>query len=481
MFFSYKYSKIIIESKSKEKSMAKYFLAVDIGASSGRHILGSVQDGKLVLEEVYRFTNGMTKKNGSLCWDTDALLASVIEGIKECSKLGKIPSYMAIDTWGVDFALLDGNGELIGDTVGYRDSRTDGMDKYVEELISDAELYAHTGIQKQVYNTIYQLMSLKVNKPEELERAEYLLMIPDYLGYRLTGVMHQEYTEASTTGLLDAKNGEWDMELIERLGYPKKLFGKLSMAGETVGQLKADIAEYVGYDLTVVHAPSHDTASAVLAVPAANDDFLYISSGTWSLMGTENPVANLGDKAREFNFTNEGGYDKRYRFLKNIMGLWIIQSIKREAEKYSFPELSVMARAVGDTEARIDVNDKAFLAPENMTEAIKKWCGRPDMPLDELLCCVYHSLAESYADTVRELEECYGVSYKSLHIVGGGSRDAFLNELTAHKCGLEVIAGPTEATAIGNIICQMLACKDIGSVKEARALVAYSFDVTHFN
>ena len=270
-------------------------------------------------------------------------------------------------------------------------------------------------------------------------------------------------------------------ELIEKLGYPTKLFGKLSMPGDELGRLKSDIAEYVGYDITVVHAPSHDTASAVLAVPADKDDFLYISSGTWSLMGTENLEANLSDKAREFNFTNEGGYERRYRFLKNIMGLWIIQSIKKEAEIYSFPELSVMARAVGDTDARIDVNDKAFLAPENMTETIRAWCGRPDMPLDELLCCVYHSLAECYAETARQLAECYGTSYKALHIVGGGSRDAFLNELTAKKCGLEVIAGPTEATAIGNIVCQMLACGDIASVKDARALIAYSFDVTQFN
>ena len=461
--------------------MEKYFLAVDIGASSGRHILGSVQNGRLVLEEIYRFPNGMTKKNGSLCWDTDALFASVVEGMRECAKIGKIPEFMAIDTWGVDFALLDGEGNIVGDTVGYRDSRTDGMDKYVEALIPAEQLYALTGIQKQLLNTIYQLMALKVNKPEELDRAEHMLMIPDYLGYRLTGVMHQEYTEASTTGLLDAKRCEWDMELIERLGYPAKLFGKLSMPGDELGRLRSDVAEYVGYDLTVVHAPSHDTASAVLAVPADKDDFIYISSGTWSLMGTENLEANLGDKAREFNFTNEGGYERRYRFLKNIMGLWIIQSIKKEAQIYSFPELSVMARAVGDTNARIDVNDNAFLAPENMTEAIRAWCGRPDMPLDELLCCVYHSLAECYADTARQLEECYGTSYKALHIVGGGSRDAFLNELTAKKCGLEVIAGPTEATAIGNIVCQMLACKDIASVKDARALVAHSFDVTHFN
>jgi len=461
--------------------MIKYFLAVDIGASSGRHILGSVQNGKLVLEEVYRFPNGMVNKNGVKCWDTESLFKSVTAGLKECARIGKIPTCMAIDTWGVDFALLDANGKLIGDTVGYRDSRTDGMDESVESIISKDELYARTGIQKAIINTVYQLMYLKKNKPDELFSAEHLLMIPDYLNYLLTGVIHQEYTDASTTGLLDAHSGEWDLELIERLGYPTKLFGKLSMAGETVGALKAEIAKEIGYNLTVVHAPSHDTASAVLAVPASTDRFLYISSGTWSLMGTESFTPNRTDKAREFNFTNEGGYEKRYRFLKNIMGLWIIQSIKKEAEKYSFGELSDMARAVGDVDERIDVNDNAFLAPDSMTEAIRAYCKRPDMPLDELLCCVYHSLADSYAATARQLEECYEVKFGALHIVGGGSRDSFLNELTAKKCGLPVIAGPTEATAIGNIAAQMLSLGDLKSVSDARKLVYDSFELNSFD
>lgn len=457
--------------------MKNYYLAVDIGASSGRHILGSIENGRIVLEEIYRFKNGMIQKNGMRCWDHESLFENVVEGMKQCVKLGKIPTCMGIDTWGVDFALLDEKDQIIGDTVGYRDSRNEGMDALVEAMIPPEELYARTGIQKQIFNTIYQLMAVKTKTPEQLERAKTLLMMPDYLNFRLTGVKHQEYTNATTSGMVNVKTGEWDMEIVRRLGYPEHLFGTLSMAGDEVGTLSQEIAEKVGYNLTVLHAPSHDTASAVLAVPISSENALYISSGTWSLMGTESVEAIVGDMARRFNFANEGGYEKRYRFLKNIMGLWIIQSIKAEAEKYSFGELCDMARAVGDTDARIDVNDVAFLAPSNMTEAIRTYCKRPDMPLDEVLCCVYHSLAESYANTAKEIEACLGKAPDALHIVGGGSRDDYLNELAAKACGLKVFAGPTEATAIGNLLCQMIAHGEYQSVKEARAAVAASFDV----
>ena len=455
----------------------QYYLAVDIGASSGRHILGCVEDGKIVLEEVYRFPNGMVEKNGRKCWDHESLVKNVIEGMKKCREIGKIPVCMGIDTWGVDFALLDKNGDLIGDIVGYRDSRTDGMDALVEKKISPSALYERTGIQKQIYNTVYQLMAVKEQAPQEMDNAEYLLMMPDYLNYRLTGIKHQEYTNATTSGMVNANDGTWDLELIETLGYPSKLFGSLSMPGESVGTVLPEIVAEIGYDLTVLHVPSHDTASAVLAVPNENDHFCYISSGTWSLLGTEKPTATVTEAARHFNFTNEGGYDKRYRFLKNIMGLWIIQSVKREAGKYSFAELCDMARAVGETDLRIDVNDKAFLAPANMTEAIRTYCNRPELPLDELLCCVYHSLAESYAQTIGELTDCTGVRPDALHIVGGGSKDDYLNELTANACGIPVLTGPTEATAIGNLLSSMLANGEFANVKEARAAVARSFDV----
>lgn len=459
--------------------MGKYFLAVDIGASSGRHMLGHIEDGKLILEEVYRFPNGTSLKNGHQCWDHEGLVENIIKGMEKCAEIGKIPSYMGIDTWGVDFLLLDGEGKVIGDAVGYRDSRTENIDKKVYEFVPENELYRRTGIQKQLYNTVYQLMALKEQAPEQLLAAKTLLMMPDYLGYRLTGICHQEYTNATTAQLVNIETGEWDTELIERLGYPRELFGKLYMPGETLGQLSPDIAKRVGYDLTVIHPASHDTGSAVLAVPTNSDNIAYLSSGTWSLMGIERMTPDSSERACRHNFTNEGGYGKRFRFLKNIMGLWIIQSIRRELNgKYSFGELSAMAEAVSDTEYRINVNDNRFLAPDSMINAIKDACNAPDMPLDVLLCCVYHSLAECYASTIEEIYDMTGKMPEALHIIGGGSQDGYLNRLTAKALSIPVYTGPTEATAIGNILSQMLGAGVFATVAEARETVFCSFDVT---
>lgn len=455
-----------------------YYLAVDIGASSGRHIVGWMEDGRLCLEEVYRFPNGMIAKNGHLCWDHEALVGHVLEGLRQCDAVGKRPTTMAIDTWGVDFLLLDREGQVIGDAVGYRDDRTANIDKTVYKQISEADLYARTGIQKQPYNTVYQLMALKEQSPEQLAQAETLLMMPDYLNYRLTGVCHQEYTNATTAQLVSLETKQWDTELIERLGYPSKLFGTLSMPGEVVGHLLPEHVQTVGYDVTILHAASHDTASAVLAVPTNADDVAYLSSGTWSLMGMERLQPDSSAGAHDRNFTNEGGFAYRYRFLKNIMGLWIIQSIRRElGADYSFARLSTMAEEVGDTPYRICVNDNAFLAPTSMIEAIRGACNAPDMPIDELLCCVYHSLADCYADTIAELGEVTGQKPTALHIIGGGSKDDYLNALTAKAVGIPVYAGPTEATAIGNLLSQMLGTKVFSSVSEARETVFRSFEV----
>lgn len=458
--------------------MQTYYLAVDIGASSGRHILGWMEDGKLRLEEVYRFPNGTSPKNGHQCWDHEGLFSNIVHGLKRCAEIGKIPSYMGIDTWGVDFLLLDKEGNVVGDSVGYRDSRTDGMDEKVYEKISLRELYARTGIQKQMYNTVYQMMALKQQAPEQLERAESLLMMPDYLNYRLTGVRHQEYTNATTGQLVNLETGEWDRELLERLGYPARLFGALSMPGDPVGALLPEIEAEIGYNLTVIHPASHDTGSAVLAVPTNSDDAVYLSSGTWSLMGVECSVPNSGEEAFCHNFTNEGGYAHRYRFLKNIMGLWIIQSIRKELNgKYSFAELCDMATALGDTPYRIQVNDASFLAPDSMMGAINAYCGTENMPLDHMLCCVYHSLAECYAETIREIGALTGKKLEALHIIGGGSKDDYLNELTAKALDIPVYAGPTEATAIGNLLAQMLGTGVFSTVAQARKTVFASFDV----
>ncbi|MBO5270716.1 MAG: rhamnulokinase, partial [Clostridia bacterium] len=262
-----------------------YYLAVDIGASSGRHILGHMENGKLVLEEVYRFPNGMKKKDGRLVWEIDALIENVKEGMKECRRLGKIPSFMGIDTWGVDYVLLDENGDRLDDAVGYRDARTEGMDKVVASKIPESELYARTGIQKQPYNTIYQLMAVKESTPELLDRAETLLMIPDYLNAVLTQIYANEYTEATTSQLVNAETCQWDYALMETLGIPTRMFRTLLPAGSVLGRLTPAVAEEVGYDLTVMLPATHDTGSAVLAVPTNSDDAIYISSGTWSLMG----------------------------------------------------------------------------------------------------------------------------------------------------------------------------------------------------
>lgn len=458
-----------------------YYLAIDIGASSGRHILAWKENDKLIIEEIYRFPNGLKEKNGALCWDHNALFSHVKAGMKKCAELGKIPSYLGIDTWATDFILIDEAGEVIGDSVGYRDGRTVGMDEEVYKIISEKELYARTGIQKLIYNTVYQLMALKQKHPEQLEKAEHMLLIPDYFNYKLTGKIHTEYTNASTTQLVNIETNDWDRELIDMLGYPQKIFGELSMPKEVVGALKEDVEKEIGYNLTVIHSASHDTASAVLALPSVSENAAYLSSGTWSLMGIESLTPIYDDASRSLNFTNEGGYGLRYRYLKNIMGLWIIQSIRSElGEKYSFGELAETARFAGDCKYRINVNDSSFFMPESMIKAIKKYCGAEKMTVEEILSCVYHSLAESYAETIKSLSETSGREIEAFHIIGGGSRDAYLNELTAKKCGLPVYAGPAEATSVGNVIALMLGTGAFESLESARICVADSFEIKKY-
>ena len=463
----------------------KYHLAVDIGASSGRHILGHVEQGRIVLEEVYRFENGPKKRGGRLCWDFDALAREVVNGLKACAKLGKVPATLGVDTWGVDFALVDREGRILGDTVAYRDSRTQGMDALVEELIPAQELYRRTGIQKQRFNTIYQLMAVKCQSPELLEQAHRLLLVPDYLHYTLTGVMSNEYTEASTSGLVSAAAKDWDRELLGLLGFPQKLFGPLSLPGTALGGLRPALREELGFGCQVVLPASHDTGSAFLAVPAGEGDSVTLSSGTWSLLGVELEQPVTTPESRAANFTNEGGYQYRFRYLKNIMGLWMIQNLRREmAENGQLPgfgELSQLAREAADFPGRVDVDDPSFLAPESMSAAVRAYCERVGQPVPqspgELLSCVYHSLAQCYAQSVRQLEALTGRSFQAVHIVGGGSQDAYLNQLTASATGLPVYAGPTEGTALGNLLVQMIAQGEFASLQEARDAIRASFAV----
>ncbi len=461
--------------------MEKYYLAVDIGASSGRHMLASMKDGKMQLEEVYRFPNGMDNKNGTLCWDVERLITEIKNGLKKCKEIGKIPVSMGIDTWGVDYVLLDKDDNILGDTVGYRDSRTEGMDEKVYEVIPQDDLYARTGIQKQIFNTIYQLMAVKQSHPEYLEQAETILMIPDYFNFLLTGVKKNEYTEATTGQLISPKTNDWDYELIDMLGYNSRMFLPVSMPGTVVGDFTEEVQKEVGFNCTVVLPATHDTGSAVLAVPTNDDDAVYISSGTWSLMGIERKEADCSMESMKANFTNEGGYDHRFRYLKNIMGLWMIQSVKKEfTEDLSFAEICEMA-SKETISSIVDCNDDCFLAPKSMIDAVQKFCRDTDQQVPETVgeisSVIYNSLAKCYGDTVEEIEAITGRKYSTIYVVGGGSNAGYLNELTAKYTGRKVSAGPSEATAIGNIIVQMLHDGVFASLPEARTCVKESFDV----
>ncbi len=443
--------------------------------------MGSVQEGKIVLEEVYRFWNGMDEVDGQLCWNTERLNAEIIAGMKKCAEIGKIPESVGIDTWGVDFVLLDKDDKLVGPAVGYRDHRTDGMDAETYKIISEEELYLRTGIQKAIYNTIYQLMAVKQQHPEHMEAAETLLLMPDYLHYMLCGVKANEYSEATTTQLLNPVTKDWDYELIERLGFKKSIFQPISMPGTVLGGLTEEVKAAVGYDCQVVLPPTHDTASAVMAVPSNEADTCYISSGTWSLMGVERAEADCSPESMKANFTNEGGYNGRITYLTNIMGLWMIQSVRNQlAPDMGYGELCEQASK--ETIATVvDCQDESFLSPSDMVEAVKDYCRNSgqEVPetLPQLASVIYNSLAKCYKDKLDEIEKLAGIKYDKLHIIGGGSNAGYLNELTAKYTGIPVHAGPGEATAIGNILTGMLNSGVFVDLKEARACVASSFDV----
>ena len=477
-----------------------YHLAIDIGASSGRHILGHLEDGKMILEEVYRFDNSQIRKDGHDCWDHQALARSVLQGIATCKEIGKIPATIGIDTWGVDFILLDEQGFPCSDMVAYRDARTEGADALVDAAVSADELYARCGIQKMLFNTIYQLAALKKEHPEQLEKAQRLLMVPEYLNFVLTGKMANEYTNATTGNLVNARAKDWDWEVIDKLGLPSRIFGKLEMPGTALGGLTSSVQATVGFDAQVVLPATHDTGSAFLAVPARDDQAVYISSGTWSLLGVENAEPITTPEAKAANFTNEGGAWHRFRFLKNIMGLWMIQSIRRElngvdyvegkektaswsladyekGRKYSFADLENAAKAASAFAGRVNANDTRFFSPESMIAEVLAAADVKPATVGELMQCVYASLADCYAKMIRSLSDLTGKSYTSVNIVGGGSKDGYLNKLTAEATGLEVFAGPTEGTAIGNLIVQFIASGELADLAAARVCVGRSFDV----
>ena len=454
-----------------------YYLAIDIGASSGRHILGYIDNGRLKLEEIHRFENYITNQNGTLVWDIEHLVSEVKKGIAKCKEIGKIPCTVAIDTWGVDYVLLDESKQEILPAVSYRDSRTNRVINKVESIISAEELYLKTGIQKQNFNTIYQLYADKLSG--RLEDAKHFLMIPAYLSYKLTGVIKNEYTNATTTGMVNAESKTWDNDIIEKLGLPKHLFGTLDTPCTVIGNFTKEMQDYAGFDSTVIFAPSHDTASAVCACPI-DDNSVYISSGTWSLIGVEslNPIVN--EKSMAANFANEGGIDYRFRFLKNYMGMWLFQNVKKNLNnKFSYDDMMRLAMQSKRFEM-IDTNAPDFLAPENMINAIRSYLKNESIPIEVVINSVYHSLAQSYKNAIDEIEKLAGKTIDNVFIVGGGSKDTYLNKLTAQYTGKKVVTGLSEATATGNLLSQIMYDKKI-SLAQARDIVKNSFDIKEIN
>ncbi len=459
----------------------KKYLAVDIGASTMRMILGWVEAGKIELQEVYRKPNMLQTRNGHQCWNLDDLYAGIVSGLKACKAMGKVPTTMGIDTWAVDYVLLDKNDQILGDSVAYRDSRTKGMDAQLEKMLPFEKHYAICGIAKQPFNTVYQLMTQFQEYPEHRE-AKAFLMVPDYLNFLLTGVKKNEYTNCSTTAILDAVTKDWSADILQAADIPAHLFAeKPCRSGTVIGKLREELAEEVGFQVEVIAPATHDTGSAFVAVPAKDDNAVYISSGTWSLLGVENDDPMTDSVIMASGFTNEGGYNNKIRFLKNIMGLWILQSIHREIDgEYSFGEMAAMAEDADSYLGRIDVNDIRFLAPKNMIAEITAALaenGFENPSFAELLACVNHGLADCYATAIRDLEKMVGRKFTSVNIVGGGCQNEYLNRLTAKATGLPVYAGPTEGTALGNLIVQMLKNKEFASLQEARNAIAKSFEI----
>ena len=449
------------------------YLAIDIGASSGRHIVASLEDGKLSLQEVYRFKNAMTEREGRLFWDVDRLFREILAGLKAAREAGLTPDYIGVDTWAVDYALLNEKDEPIGGVFAYRDGRGAAIKEQAHALMDFPTLYGKTGIQYAPFNTLYQLCDDV--KTGRIRGAKSFLMLPDYFHFLLTGVKKQEYTNATSTGMVNAETHRWDQEILDRFSLHRALFGDLSQPGTTVGALSPEIAKAVGYEATVVLPATHDTASAVLAAPTT-DGAPYLSSGTWSLLGKEVPKALTGEKALACNYSNEGSVHFTFRFQKNIIGLWMIQEVKRElGDRYSFAELAEMARKE-PTNAILDLSDPRFLSPESMIGEIEKTIGKQSV--GALSYAIFNSLALSYKNAMDELQAVTGETYDTLHIIGGGSQNLLLNELTARHTGKRITTGPVEATAIGNLIAQMIGTGEISDLSAARDIITRSFEIS---
>lgn len=473
------------------KHMAKH-IAVDLGAESGRIIVGDVRQ----IEVVYRFGNQPVRIGDSIFWDVLNIFTEIKRGLKEAFSRypGEVRS-IGLDTWGVDYALLDRQGDMIGSVYHYRDPRTDGVPDRVFSLIPKREIYEETGIQYMQINTIHQLYAHVTDKPWLVERACSLLTLPDLFHYWLTGLLRSEYSHVTTSQLYNPRKRDWSWRIIDALGFNRDWFGEIVASGTRLGRLLPYVAEEIGatQEVVVVASASHDTACAVAAIPVAPDsNFAYISSGTWSLLGIETPEPIINEKSYTYNFTNEGAADGGIRFLKNIIGLWILQECKRYWDRtdreYSYAELTDLAREFGPAEFSIDANDPRFLKPglidDGMPDRILKACRergqrQPESPA-EIVRGVLQSLARLYAESIEELEDVTGRSVEQLYIIGGGAQNTLLCELTAAAAGIPVFAGPVEATAIGNILVQAISMGEIESIEKGRELIRESYPIEEF-
>jgi rhamnulokinase len=464
------------------------FLAVDLGAESGRVIAGNL--GRF--EVVHRFDNVPVRIGDSLHWNVLELYQQVKAGIR--AGLGYAPVSVGIDTWGVDYGLLDGSGALLGLPFHYRDARTDGAPEAMDAFFERRALYAETGIQTMPFNTLYQLYAQRQRQPDLLECARRFVTLPDLLHYWLTGTLVNEFTNASTTQLRNPRTRAWSARVLDTLGLPHSLFSEPVMPGTEIGALLPGVAaELGGAALRVVLPPCHDTASAVVAAPlAAPEESVYISSGTWSLLGIESPQPIISDRSFAYNFTNEGGADGGTRFLKNIMGLWIVQECRRqwasEGRSLDYGELTGMAEAAGPAAFSIDPTAERFFKPglidDGMADRIAAWCRETDQPVPDtpgaVVRGVLESLARTYAATVQQLEAVTGTRYRHIHVIGGGSRNALLCQLTADASGCQVHAGPAEATALGNLLLQAVAAGEVSSIEAGRAEIRRRSQVTRY-
>ena len=468
----------------------KYYFAVDLGATSGRTIIGSINDGKFDLEEVTRFPNNLIEQGGHFYWDIFALYFEIIKGLKEVAQRGLEITSIGIDTWGVDFVMIGDDGAILRNPRAYRDPITfDAMDDYLKHVISRREVYDVAGIQLMNFNSIFQLYAMRREGNSALKHAQKILFTPDALSWMLTGNEVCEYTIASTSELLDPRTKQLDERLLASLGLTRSKFGKMVKPGTLIGVLTDEIQKITGLGaVPVIAVAGHDTASAVAAVPAKDKQFAYLSSGTWSLMGIETKDAIINDLSYERNFTNEGGIEGTTRFLKNICGMWLYERCRKEwpeeVRKLSHPELQGSAMQVEAFRSIINPDDAMFANPASMIEAIQTFCRQTNQPIPESpaeICrCIFDSLALRYKQVFQWLQEFAPFKLDVLHIIGGGSLNKYLNQFTANATGATVLAGPQEGTAIGNIMLQAKAAGVVKDVWEMRQIIANSLELVKF-